>query len=82
MRKDVKKYVKECQICQQERTFRGTDMEHEIERSPKVWKEVSIDYITKLFRSNGKDSILVIKDQNSGMIHFRVVKEKEKVSEV
>ena len=82
MRKNVKEYVKECQICQQERTFRGTGMEHEIERSPEVWKEVSIDHITKLLRSNGKDSILVIKDQNSGMIHLRAVKEKEKASEI
>ena len=82
MRKDVEEYVKECQVCQQERTFRGTDMEHEIGRSLEVWKEVSIDHITKLLRNNGKDSILVIKDQNSGMIHLRVVKKKEKVFEV
>ena len=36
MRKDVKEYVKECQTCQQERTFRETEMEHEIEKSLKV----------------------------------------------
>ena len=57
-------------------------MEHEIRRNLEVWKEVSIDYITKLFRNNEKDSILVIKDQNSEMIHFRVVKEREKAFEV
>ena len=82
MRKEVEKYVRECQVCQQERAFKKTGMEYEIERSPEVWKEVSIDHITKLSRSNGKDSILVIKDQNSGMIHLKAVREKEKASEV
>ena len=57
-------------------------MKHEIERSLEVWKEVSIDYITKLFKNNEKNLILVIKDQNSEMIHFRIVKEKEKVFEI
>ena len=38
--------------------------------------------MTKLFKNNEKDSILIIKNQNSGMIHLRVVKEKEKTSEV
>ena len=36
MRKDVKEYIKECQICQQERTFRGTDIKYKIRRSPEV----------------------------------------------
>ena len=37
-------------------------MKHEIERNLEVWKEVSIDHITKLFKSKRKDSILIIKD--------------------
>ena len=36
MRKKIDRYVQECQICQQERTFRKTGMKHEIERSPEV----------------------------------------------
>ena len=36
MRKDVERYVKECQVCQQERTFKRTDMKYEIERSSEV----------------------------------------------
>ena len=82
MKKEIDKYVRECQICQQERTFKKTGMEHEIERSLEVWKEVSIDYMTKLFRSNEKDSILMIKNQNSKMIHLKAVKKREKTSEV
>ena len=57
-------------------------MEYEIRRSPEVWKKANIDYMTKLLRSNGKDSILVIKDQNSKMIYLKAVKKKEKVSEM
>ena len=53
-------------------------MEYEIRRSLKVKIEVSIDYITKLFKSNEKNSILVIKDQNSKIIYFKVVKKKKK----
>ena len=36
MRKEVEKYVQECHICQQERTFKETEMKHKIERSPEV----------------------------------------------
>ena len=57
-------------------------MEHEIERNSKVWKEVSIDHITKLLKNNKKDLILIIKDQNSKMIHLRTVTEKERTFEV
>ena len=38
--------------------------------------------MTKLLKSNGKDSILIIKDQNSGMVHLKIVKKKERVSKV
>ena len=38
--------------------------------------------MTKLLKSNEKDLILVIKDQNSGMIHLKVVKKKKKIFEI
>ena len=57
-------------------------MEHEIERCPEVQRKVSIDHIIKLLRSNKKNSILIIKDQNNEMIHLKVVKKKEKVFEM
>ena len=82
MRKKIDKYVQEYQICQQEQTFKRTEIEYKIERCLKIWKEVSINYITKLSKNNKKDLILVIKNQNSRMIHLKTVKEKEKTSEV
>ena len=57
-------------------------MKHEIKRYLKIWKEVSIDYITKLFKNNEKDSILIIKDQNSKTIHLKIVKEKKRAFEI
>ena len=36
MRKEIKKYVRKCQICQQERTFRETEMKHEIEKNLEI----------------------------------------------
>ena len=62
MKKEIDKYVRECQVCQQKRTIKKMKIEHEIKRNLKVQKEVSIDYIIKLFRNNEKDSILVIKN--------------------
>ena len=78
----MKKYVQECQTCQQERTFKETDIKHEIKRSPEVYKKVSLDYITKLFRNNKQNLILIIKDQNNEIIHLKIVKKKKKTFEV
>ena len=79
---DIKQYVQECMKCQQEREYHKKGIEHEIGRSEKIWKEVSIDHITKLPKTRGKDSILVIKDQGSGMIHLKAVTEKKNAKEV
>ena len=51
MIKDIKQYVREYVKCQQERDYYKRDIEHEIERSKKIWKEISIDHITKLSKT-------------------------------
>ena len=38
--------------------------------------------MTKLFRNNEKDLILIIKDQNNEMIYFKIVREKERAFEI
>ena len=38
--------------------------------------------MTKLSKNNEKNSILIIKNQNSEMIYLKIVKKKEKVFEV
>ena len=73
--KDTIRYVRECLLCQKERPNRKLGIGQEIDRSNEVWKGVLIDYIIKLPRSREKDSILVIKNQYSGMIHLKTMKE-------
>lgn len=82
MRKDTARYVQECPVCQKEREYRKTGLGGEVRRPENVWKQVSIDYITKLPRIKGKDSIFVIQDQLSGMIHLKAVSEKESAKQV
>lgn len=43
---------------------------------------MSVDYITKLPCVKGKDAILVIQDQFSGMVHLKAVSEKETATQV
>ena len=62
MIKDITKYVQECLSCQKKRLNRRLKLEQEIDRLEKIWKEISIDHITKLLKSKEKNSILVIKD--------------------
>ena len=57
-------------------------MEYEIKRSLEIQKKINIDYMTKLFKNNEKNSILIIKNQNSKIIYLKVVKKKEKISKV
>lgn len=82
MRKDILKCVSECPECQLERESRKTGLREEVSRPEEVWQQVSIDHITKLPRTGGKDSILVIQDQFSGMIHLKAVTEKESAAKV
>ena len=79
---DIRQHVQEYMKCQQERDHYKRGIEYEIERLEKIWKEVSIDHITKLPKTRGKDSILVIKDQESGMIYLKTVTEKKNVKKV
>ena len=62
MIKDTIRHVQKCLLCQKKRPNRKLNIEQEIDKSEEVWKEVLIDYITKLLKSRKKDSILIIKD--------------------
>lgn len=74
--------MQQCPICQKEGEIRKTGLGDLMKRSDKVWKQVYIDHITKLSKVKGKDSILVIQDQFSGMIHLKTVSEKESAEEM
>lgn len=48
-----------------------------MERSEEIWRQISIDHIMKLSRVHGKDFILIIQDQFSGMIYLKTMSERK-----
>ena len=66
MRKWIMEYVKGCTTCQQNKnlTHRHKTLLYHIPPPPNAWpfKVVSMDFITQLPKSNGKDAILTIVD--------------------
>ena len=72
MRKDVKEFVEACITCQKikhsrQQTF-GKLMPLPVATGP--WKSLSMDFIVKLPKSKGYDSILVVVDRFSKMCHL------------
>ena len=54
---DIKQYIQKYMKCQQERDYHKKRIEYKVRRLKKIWKEVFIDYITKLLKTREKDSI-------------------------
>src|SRR5271169_1965960 len=72
MRKDVERFVRNCHICQRSRTSRhapfGVLRPMPIPDRP--WQDISMDFITGLPWSEGKDAIWVVVDRLTKMRHF------------
>jgi len=70
--RDVGKYVEGCDLCQ--RMKNGTEKLAEklklSEVPQKTWIHLTVDFITKLLVVAGKDTILVVCDRLSKMMHF------------
>ena len=77
---DVRKYVRECQECQDSKTRHTRTIGPYTSVVPpfRRWSEVSLDFITKLpLTLNGLyDSILVVMDSTSKRIHLFPMREK------
>ena len=65
IRKDVKRYVQNCQKCQRNTQEIHKGLLAEIQRPRKIWKLVAMDHITKLPPVKGLDAILVIVNRYS-----------------
>ena len=78
MTKEVKQYVEGCNFCQKNKNCTeqpvGKLMPNLIPERP--WMHISADFITKLLLAQGYDSILVVVDQLTKMVHFTPTTEK------
>ena len=82
IRKDVERYVQNCQKCQKNTQEVHKKLLAKIQQPRKIWKSVAIDHITKLPPVKGLDAILVIVDRYSRMAHFIPSTEKQTAKQV
>ena len=76
--KEVKRYVEGCDACQRNKNhteqLAGKLMPNSI--LEKLWTHILADFITKLPLAQGYDSILVVVDRLTKMVHFIPTTEK------
>lgn len=72
MIKDVKNYVKTCEICQANKAsnHKPYGLLQPLPIPQQAWEDISMDFVTHLPPSNGKTTILVIVDRFSKSAHF------------
>lgn len=72
MTKSVRQFIRNCQTCQAAK-YKSTSSPGLLQPLPipeEVWCDVSMDYITGLPKSMGKDVIFVVVDRLSKYAHF------------
>jgi len=76
--KEVKQYVEGCDTCQYNKNCTEQPAGKLIPNSipEKPWVHISVDFITKLPLAQGYDSILVVVDRLTKMVHFIPTTEK------
>lgn len=77
MKKDTIKYIQNCSICQLKKKTQKTGFEEMIKRLEEIWKQIFMNHVIKLLKVKEKDSILIIQDQFSSIIHLRTISKKE-----
>jgi hypothetical protein len=84
MARQIKEYVDGCDICQRvkPRTHAKYGPLEPLETPHKKWESISYDFITKLPKSNGYDTVLVVVDRLSKGAHFIPCKEEGLTGEV
>ena len=72
MRKQVKDYVVSCQTCQTSKceALSAGGLSQPLAMPDQVWSEVSLDFISGLPKSKGKDSIMVAVERLTKYAHF------------
>ena len=72
MKKDLKQYIKECDVCQRVKheNYRPAGLLQPLPIPSKPWLAVSMDFIEGLPKSQLKSVILVVVDRLTKYVHF------------
>jgi hypothetical protein len=72
LRREVTDYVKTCLPCQQNKVFpsKVIGLLNPLPPSKEPWEQVMADFIIKLPKSQGYDTVLVAADQHTKRVHF------------
>jgi hypothetical protein len=72
MKKDIQKFVRECQVFQRNKgeIVKALGLLQPLHIPNQRWEEISMDFITGLPKSEGKDAIFVVVDRLTKYAHF------------
>jgi len=72
LKNDVQRFMDECLVCQQNKveTIKTLGLLQSLSIPSQRWEEVSMDFITRLPKSEGKSVIMVIVDRLTKYAHF------------
>jgi hypothetical protein len=72
MKKYIQKFVRECQVCQRNKgeIVKALGLLQPLHIPNQIWEEISMDFITGLPKSEGKDAIFVVMDRLTKYAHF------------
>ncbi|XP_057424795.1 uncharacterized protein LOC130718278 [Lotus japonicus] len=78
MKSDIKNYVAACDVCQRNKsdTLTPAGLLQPLPVPTQVWTDISMDFVTGLPKSMGKDTILVVVDRLTKYAHFLARKKK------